>query len=67
MFKKYVGEKLSLIKTPSKKKKASICHQFLITHVVEGAAAGWRDLEKAWVDEGSEGRGRLVFGHGVAL
>lgn len=37
------------------------------THVVEGAAAGWRDLEQAGVDEGSEGRGRLVFGHGVAF
>lgn len=37
------------------------------THVVEGAAAGWRDLEKTRVDEGSEGGGRLVFGHGVAF
>lgn len=41
--------------------------QVLITHVVEGAATGWRDLEQAWVDEGSKGRGGLVFGHGVAL
>ena len=38
-----------------------------LTHVVEGGAAGWRDLEEAWVDEGRERRGRLVFGHGVAL
>lgn len=37
------------------------------THVVERAAAGWGDLEEAWVDEGSERRGRLVFGHGVAV
>lgn len=38
-----------------------------LTHVVEGAAAGWRDLEQTRVDEGSEGGGRLVFGHGVAF
>lgn len=37
------------------------------THVVEGAAAGRGDLEQSRVDEWCEGRGRLVFGHGVAL
>lgn len=38
----------------------------MLTDVVEGAAGGWRDLQEARVDEGSEGRGRLVFLHVVA-
>ena len=37
-----------------------------LTHVVEGAAGGGRHLQEARVDEGGEGRGRLVFLHGVA-
>lgn len=38
-----------------------------LTHVVEGAPAGWRYLQQTRVDEGSERGGGLVFGHGVAL
>lgn len=38
----------------------------VLTDVVEGAAGGWRDLQEARVDEGSEGGRRLVFLHVVA-
>lgn len=34
-----------------------------LTHIVESAAGGWRDLEQAWIDERSEGRGGLVLLH----
>lgn len=37
------------------------------TDVVEGGAAGWRDLEQTRIDERSEGGGRLVLGHGVSF
>lgn len=38
-----------------------------LTHVVESAAGGWRDLEQARVDERGEGGGGLVLLHGGRL
>lgn len=45
-------------------------HRLKLTEIIEGAASGWRDLEEAWIDEGSEGGRRFVFLHvvtGLAL
>lgn len=36
-----------------------------LTDIVEGTAGGWRDLEKSWVNERSEGGRRLVLLHVV--